>query len=170
MPELPAPGILAVAVSLAFSIPATTPEIPACDYFSPGERRVDHGTGTPYTAFHGDRPGRTIFHACTAFHAIPGTLEGRNIPVVCKDPVGADLAAAPAPGATFGIEPQRGFRVGIEYGHRYHHPARIPAPTAIAQHSPMIADPAITGMYRKISFLTPLLDVNGVDPVKFRAR
>jgi len=43
-------------------------------------------------------------------------------------------------------------------------------PTTRAKVNPISPAPVITGIYEKISFLTPVLDVYGVDPVKLRAR
>jgi hypothetical protein len=84
-----------------------------------------------------------------------------------KDCVRADLRTAFAVDAQVLMIGKGGFCIRIEHQIT---PIRRVKPNAMPRITPETAINVITGMYRKISFLTPVREVNVVEPVKFRDR
>jgi hypothetical protein len=85
----------------------------------------------------------------------------------CKYPVGADLGAAFAVNAAIPMVKESILFIGVKHQITS---MRWFTPSAIPRITPETAINAMTGMYRKISVLTPVREVNVVEPVKFRAR
>jgi len=145
---------------------ASTGALPAVHVFSP-DGCGDHGPCTPHPAPDLDRLHRAVQGACPTLHTGLGVNELGSFRSLGKDSVRADLGAAPAVDASFGIIFERGLGVGIK-----HHkaPKTLPAARIIPKNTPVPAMTAIGFTYRNISFLTPVREVKGVDPVKLRAR
>jgi hypothetical protein len=84
-----------------------------------------------------------------------------------KYSMGTDLRTTFAVDTTVLIIPEGSFCVRIKHQIT---PMRRVRPNAMPRTTPKTAINVITGIYRKISFLTPVREVKVVDPVKFSDR
>src|SRR5208283_1172963 len=131
------------------------------------ECSTDHGPCAPDAALHFDCLYRAVESTCAALHAVPGMNEFSPVFSLAKNTVGADLRAAPAVDALFREITKRILRIGVKHQAT---PMRRRMPSTIPRKVPAPAMSTIAGTYRKISFFTPVRDVNVVEPVKLRAR
>src|SRR5512137_1047602 len=127
---------------------------------------TDHCPCTPDTALDFNCLYRAIEGTRSALHA--GFRMGKynmTLPGI-ENRMGTDLRASFAVDTSFGIKVERGFRIRIKHQIT---PSSLHTPRMIPAMIPKPAMTAMTGTYRKISFLTPVREVNVVHPVKLRA-
>lgn len=143
------------ALTATGSCLSTTATFPAVHVFSP-DSSTDHGPGATDPALYFNSLDRAVEGAGSALHAAGRADKFCYQFSFCKDAMGAYLAATPAVDT-----PLRMILEGI-FPVRVKHQAtprnqRIPARTVTAIPEPAMI--TITGIYRKISVLTPVRDV-----------
>jgi hypothetical protein len=144
--------------------PATA--FPAVHILSP-EGGAYHRPRTPYAALDLNRLDGAVQGAGAAFHAGRRPDKLRMFRSLRKHSMGTDLHTAFAVDAQVLMIVKGGFCIRIEHQIT---PIRRVKPNAMPRITPETAINVITGMYRNISFLTPVREVNVVEPVKFRDR
>jgi hypothetical protein len=137
-----------------------------CIHILTPQGSTDHCPCTPDTTLDFNCLYRAVEGTCPALHAGRRTNEFCMFLSRFKDPVRADLCTSFAVDTSIRIIMKGGFRIRVEHQIT---PASLLTPSMSPATIPNPAMKAMTGIYRKISFLTPVLEVKVVHPVKLRA-
>jgi len=131
---------------------------------------VDQASGTPHTGIHPDGVSRAVPAAGPAFHAGIKIQNSRTLPIEGEHLVRTDLDAPAATHACLAVQPQSCHSPQIPESSHSASPVNLKTHPAQNRQIPRSTAPTMSGMALRISFFTPERDVNGVQPVKFKAK